>query len=146
MHKLYEKFAADIERVGRTVLGVGADDDAPPFAYTVGNWLTHELPELLVIGFIDNWMLNKLSEIMINRGGSFTDGEIVDLGGAVPVMIINASKRAKADFTIQAGRFYGHERYAVQQVLIPDKRGRFPDDPTCEPPYSEMPMLRALNS
>lgn len=145
LNALYGRFTADIEAHGRTVLGVGVEGNAPSFAYTIGNWITHELPELLTVGLVDPPVLNMLSEQMIRRRRAFDDGELVDLGGRCSLMVINAGKLAKANYTIQAGRFYGHERYAVQQVLIPDKHGRFPDDPACEPPYRDMPVLRVLS-
>jgi hypothetical protein len=33
--------------------------------------------------------------------------------------------RAKCEFTIQARQHYSHEDYAVQQLLVPDRAGRF---------------------
>lgn len=81
-----------------------------------------------------------LSAKMVARGEQFTEGEIVELGGKFPVKIINANKQAQDEYTIQAGNFYGHDDYHVQRVLIPDRRGRFPDNPRCDASY-RMPIL-----
>jgi len=141
MAELRRKMHADIERTGRSVMCVFGGEDTPPFAYTIGNYL-NGLPDLLVIGLHDGSFLNDLSQKMIERGAAFSDGELIDLGGKHPVKVITATDaRARADYTIQAGRFYGFEHYALQQVLIPDKEGRFPDNPDCAQPYAAMPVL-----
>jgi hypothetical protein len=100
------------------------------------------LPELLLIGGIAGAdALNDLSQKMIERHAAFNDGELVKLGGKFPVKIVNADQRAQRDYTIQAGEHLGHEAYAVQQVLIPDRSGRYPSDPECAAPYSAVPVL-----
>jgi hypothetical protein len=142
---LYRKFAHDIERYGRSVLAIGGSEDGslPPFSYTIGNWQKHQLPELLVIGYNDNQLLNILSAKMIERGRKFDDGELVSLGGKFPIKIITTSGfKVKSDYTIQTGQFYRHENYLVQQVLVPDRKGVFPDQPGCATKYL-VPILRA---
>jgi hypothetical protein len=141
--RITRKIIGDIDRVGRSVLGVfGADeDDAPPFSYTIGNALVG-LPELLVIGLAGEGPLNHMSDLMIKNGRPFAEGELVDLGGPVPVKVITADERAKENYTIQVARFVGRSDYVVQQVIIPDRRGRFPGDPKCDQPYSLFPVLR----
>jgi len=140
---LAENIADDIRRFGRSVLCIGAEDDSPNFAYTIGNASPGVgLPELLVIGTNDAAFLNELSQKMIERHAAFDDGELVQLGGKFPLKIINADRRAHSEYTIQAGQYLGHENYRVQQVLISDRSGRFPDEPDCQPPYSKMPVLR----
>jgi hypothetical protein len=132
---------ADIKRDGRQILGV-PDGEPAPFAYTIGNELKG-LPELLVVGVSRKaGFLNLLSDMMVERGAPFAEGEIVDLGGKHPVKIINADAVAKAEYTIQASNFHGHDRYRVQQVLVPDPQGLFPDDGRCDPRY-RMPVLSA---
>jgi Domain of unknown function (DUF4262) len=84
----------------------------------------------------------RFSDMMIERGAPFADGELVNPGGKFPAKIVNASRRAQDDYTIQAGQHFGHEDYRVLQVLIPDRNGRFPDDPECQPPYSVIPVLK----
>jgi len=138
-----DRITADIKRFGRSIIGVGAGDDQPPFAYTIGNGVQWPpLPELLVIGFAKSMFLNDLSRLMIARAAAFDDGELVRLvGSKVPVKVIRASDTAKSDFTIGAGRYYGHERYDVMQVLIPDFDGVFPGEPGCQSPFDRVPVL-----
>jgi hypothetical protein len=77
--------------------------------------------------------LNDLSAQMLKRGKGFAFGEVVRLPKYLPdgfrVKVIDANATAQAEYTIQAGVFYGHDDYQVQQVMIPDLRWHFPDDP-----------------
>ncbi len=139
----YEGIAGDIQRHGRAVICVGGDKDEPPFAYTIGN-SSVGLPELLILGTAKGAPLNALSDIMAKRKAAFADNELVDLGGRVPVKVITVTDlaRARADYTVQAGEYFRHDDYAVQQVLMPDRSGRFPDEPGCRAPYATIPILR----
>jgi hypothetical protein len=131
----------DIEQCGRSIIAV---PEGYGFAYTIGNHAAG-LPELLVIGVAQRaGFLNDLSQQMIVRGTTFEDGQLVDLGGRLPVKVIRAGNAARAEYTIQAGQYFGIEDYAVMQVLIPDRNGKFPGEPDCTPPCSLIPVL-ALN-
>jgi hypothetical protein len=140
--QLHRGIARDIKRAGRFVMCVGGDENSPPFAYTIGNTIAG-LPELLMIGDVGvAYLLHDLSQKMLERDTAFDEGELVSLGGKFPVKIINASTiGAWDDFTSQATKHFGHDDYAVQQVLIPDRSGRFPGDPGCAPPYSDFLVL-----
>jgi hypothetical protein len=140
--KRSQEIRADIDRYGRHIVGVfpTKDDVGPPFAYTIGNE-EKGLPELLVIGVSRNGgFLNILSDMMVERGGRFADGELVDIGGPYPVKVIDANATAQTEYTVQAGVFHGYENYSVQQVLVPDRDGHFPDDARCDARY-RMPVL-----
>jgi len=139
----YNDIARDIARNKRSIICVAPDSpNDSPFCYTIGNQQL-DLPELLM--FVSpkaGGILNVLSERMIERGRAFDDGELVDCGGKFPVRIINADERAKNEFTIQAGEVFGQD-YEVQQVLAPDRSGRFPGEPGCDAPYKDVPVLQA---
>jgi hypothetical protein len=148
--EFHRRTAADIARVGRTIVGVGAGEDTPAFAYTIGNHLHRiarfrpcPLPELLVIGTYQGSFLNLLSRLMIGRSAAFEDGEQVQmLGGRYPVRIIRANGTARTDYAIQAGRYFGTEEFEVMQVLMPDLDGVFPGEPGCQSPFRDVPVLR----
>jgi Domain of unknown function (DUF4262) len=148
--RLYRKMVEDIDRTGRSLIGVfPAKDSTDPvndaFTYSIGNALVG-LPELLVVGMFEgaHWPINELSRRMIERGRKFDDGEIVSLGeGAVPVCVIDAGDEVKDLYTIQATNFYrGARDYQVMQVVIPDKAGLFPWQPGCACPYSHVNVYR----
>jgi hypothetical protein len=135
--------AEHIREYGRSIISVfDGEGDEIPFAYTIGN-TERGLPELLVIGTTKAYFLNNLSQLMIDRGSPFKDGELVDLGGKYPVRIsLTNDGRAQDDYTIQAGQYYGTEEYPVLQVLLCDKEGRFPGEAECQRPYCDVPILR----
>jgi hypothetical protein len=141
--KFAERIEGDIKRAVPHIVAVMGDGAHLPFAYTIGN-TSKDLPELLMIGYHDagaiGSVLGKLSDAMIEREHAFADGETVNLGGKYPVKIIDANATAQDKYTIQAGRFYGHEDYDVQQVLVSDRRGRFPDDAQCDAHF-QVPVL-----
>ena len=140
--KFHARTASDIAQHGRSIICVGAGDDEPPFVYTIGN-ASRSMPELLAIGTMRGGFLNDLSQMMIDADAAFEDGQIVLIPDAdLPVKIIRANKTAHTEYTVQAGQHFGHENYAVMQVLIPDPSGKFPDEAGCQPPFSNFPVLR----
>jgi hypothetical protein len=129
-----------IARTGRSVLGVGAD---PAFTYTIGNHLAGK-PELIVFGINPEDAQGLLNEIS-NRADAAELGttvEVIDLGGKFPVRAIPCPDWAKAEYSIQAGRYLRTEAYRLVQLLVCDPTGRFPDEPGCAPPYGNVPVLR----
>jgi hypothetical protein len=84
-----------------------------------------------------------MTRIMRERGTPFTDGELVSLGGKFPVKVVDIdAERARREYTVQAGQYYDDENYEVQQVLVPDRNGRFPGEPEVQAPFSDVPILR----
>jgi Domain of unknown function (DUF4262) len=108
------------------------------FHYTVGNHGAN-LPEILVIGG-DQRMSGPLAEaakIMRKRGAAFANGELVSLGGKYPVKMINITCQEVYDlYTCGVYRHYNTDSYSVQQMMAPDREGRYPDDPQCAEPYA----------
>ena len=135
----------EITKHGLAVIAVpDPDGRAPTFLYTIGN---HErgLPELIWVGTGDPkafcGVLNHASEIQRERASAFAHGELVSLGGRLPVKIVDATVRAKADYTFQVGHYYDTEDYQVRQLLAPDRDGRYPGDPLCAEPSASRPVL-----
>lgn len=143
-----------IERFGHILLGVfDTVDEFPgdtseigqaPFIYTIG-MAADDLPEFLILGAASNAfgiVLNDLCQ-RARANGAFQDGQLVSLGGNYPVRIIDADDRAQRFYTIQAGQYWQRQDYRVQQVLVPDKQGRFAGEPGCSEPYCNVPVLAA---
>lgn len=130
---------------GRMILAIGPDGKSPPFFYTIGNHLKGN-PELLCLGpwepSMGQWLLNALSEQMLERGSGFGNGELINAGGEQSLQAWNATVIAKLQYTLQATEYYGHKDYDVQQVVIPDPKGRYPGDKRVNKKY-RVPVLRA---
>lgn len=119
---------------------------SPAFIYTIGNH-EHGLPELLIIGNCDKTfaaILNDLGKRMRKRGRPFEDGELVNLGGPLPLKMVNAPPSVNEKFALQVGRYYHTKDYRVQQAVLCDPQGRFPGEAGCSPAYaSQTDHLRA---
>ena len=141
--QLFQQIAQTIAQHKRQVVGVIGDKKTPAFAYTIGNQ-ERNLPELLLIGNFDGGMvaavLDKLSDKLLEQGKPFDNGELVSLGGKDNVAVWDATYDALR-YTYQAGQFYGNEDYKVQQVVIPDRKGRYPEDPLCHKNW-KVPVLK----
>jgi hypothetical protein len=122
---------AEAEERGKCVLHLW-------FHYTVGNHGAG-LPEILVIGGDQRMSgpLGEVAKIMRKRGSAFANGELVSLDGKYPVKLINVNCREVYDlYTCAVGRHFNTESYAVQQMMVPDREGKYPDDPRCTEPYA----------
>jgi hypothetical protein len=123
--KFYDKITEDIERDGRSIIGVFScdEDDGHPFAYTIGNVVSSNLPELLVIGTRDGGFLNDLSQQMIDAGAPFDNGQLVLIPGArLPVKVIKASAVARDKYEIQARAVLRHRELSNHAGVDPGSR------------------------
>ena len=144
-HKeFFSHMASSIAKNKRQIISVSHTKKEPGFAYTVGNQ-EKQLPELLLIGTFDTesvcLILHQLSEKMLETKQPFLDDSLVNLGGTLSVKIHDAIDTAHSKYTVQAGQFYCNEDYQVQQVVVPDQNGRWPDDPQCHKNF-RVPLLR----
>jgi hypothetical protein len=136
LDELHAETREAIERHGWSVIRVLGE---PTFMYTIGHYASG-LPELLLFGPPDTaFALELLSREMRSRGAAFHHGELVNIGGRLPLKILDAGLEAQSDFTIWVGQFT--DDYRVQQVLIPDLNGKYPGEPECLPPYATVPVL-----
>jgi hypothetical protein len=147
--ELRAMIGAHIAKHGRCIQAVGeTESDAPnmqPFIYTIGN---HGLglPELLIVGRSGSafgGVLNRLSQIQIDRGRAFEHEELVDIGGRFPLRIIDTGDAGSQKYASFARIYYESEPIEVRQVLLPDSHGRWPDTPGCDAPYRDQPILSA---
>ena len=130
--------AEGISRDGWCLHGVRA---YIPFIYTVGNYQI-DLPELLVMGSDRaDPILNAVCKFMREINRPFDDGELLEFGDICILKSLNVGDEAKKEYTDYIGDYYGIKDYAVQQILVPDPSGRYPDDPGCETPYCLVPVL-----
>jgi Domain of unknown function (DUF4262) len=137
--------ADDIRSVGWSVSAVLGDEIAPPWAYTIGLWLSHSGPELAMFGL----PVEHLTVILNAAGERIADGEAVAaadrLDGICPCSLelrpVHASWRTTSMFAI-SDRYHGYVRPAILQVVWPDRKGRYPGDPGFQARYEgRQPML-----
>lgn len=135
-----EDFIVDaVARCGWAVelIEAGEDESAPPFAYTVGLHKAFGAPELIIFDLSHDVMgriLNDLGE-RIRAGETLPIGEpISEILQGYPLRLreVHASEsyREHVGYALWFNGGYG---FPLLQVLWPDKRGRFPDDPDADP-------------
>jgi hypothetical protein len=133
-----------IARVGWSVTVVlpTADDPGPLFAYTVG--LTAQShPELVIAGLapaIAQALLNDLARRVHHQATRFNHGQrIADLIAGYDAVIIDGPA-TEALYPGAAYARYGAGRVRLQQVVWPDRHGRFPWNPG----YAHDPQTQPL--
>lgn len=126
----------NIEMAGQHIQGVfpRRGEEGNSFFYTIGN-AERGLPELLLIGNLPNHIavvaLNEIGQYMRERGKQPAEG-LLDIGWSFPFKVRIAGGDVRSVFTVQAGKYLGHEGYDVVQVMICDKDGRYPGDEGCQ--------------
>ncbi|MEJ6846703.1 DUF4262 domain-containing protein [Sinorhizobium fredii] len=141
--KVFSKISSDIERCGRSVIGVFGDETG--FVYTIGNYLAG-LPELLIVAPIHleqlGGLVNYASDSLLNKGpNEIADGSLIDIGGKYPMKVRQVGVFAKNTFAVQASLYLKTDAYALVQLLLPDTQGRYPGDPDCEDPFRQQPLV-----
>jgi hypothetical protein len=125
---------ANVERYGSHVQMVVGDPLHPPWTYTIGLWTSFGHPELAMFG-IDGNQATLLLHLMAERvlkGERFEAG--TSHGGVLdehPVRLAVVRPEWYAPYFGMAIDWY-MEEFPILQVLLPDRRGRFPEDPASE--------------
>ncbi|MFE7131898.1 DUF4262 domain-containing protein [Streptomyces sp. NPDC057638] len=117
-----------IQEHGWSVVMVPADDEGPAFAYTIGLWHTHTVPELALFGLDIHTMHHQLNTL----GHAAVGGAVLDSGtehpGIVPeypVVLKTADLRWYRQYFGRAIAFYRRPPFPVLQVVWPNPAGRF---------------------
>ncbi len=120
---------AKIGEDGWAVSGVHGDRRGPPWAYSVGMWLTCQSAELVVCGI----PVQSAADIIDAIGGRIADGEEIGPGtvlsdicpAPLAVRPVDLSWRMTSMFAV-SDEFYGFVRPPYLQVVWADRNGRFP--------------------
>lgn len=110
------------------VIGVGASETDSPFSYTVGLHYK-KLPELIMVGIspqIAIRILNDCAEKMVVNGAGFKHGCLLDDLANMPLAIIDVIDSKKKECAVQAYNHYQHWDFGMQQLVMPDRSGKFP--------------------
>lgn len=124
-----EKCVADVQRYGLHVLKVGAEEDSPTFAYSVGLYHTFAHPEIIMLGLgLDTMhrILNLVADAL-REGRRYAPGDVTDefLEG-YDVTFRTVPERQYAPYLGWANWFHGGFGYPVLQMIYPDRERRWP--------------------
>lgn len=132
MNAYQEKLLADIQAHGHQVRFIGATDESTSFAYTVGRSLA-DRPELFVSGNLHP----QLAMTLLNDAARWHEEGNLELkhGGETGLLLPNYVVRIvacdpwAAEMSGATTMSDAENKIEAYQLLWPDQRGRFPDNP-----------------
>ncbi|MEV0180003.1 DUF4262 domain-containing protein [Streptomyces sp. NPDC050625] len=129
-----------VQEHGWSVMMVPADDEGPGFAYTIGLWHTHAVPELAVFG-LD---IQTMHALLNTLGSRAAQGAVLESGQeyrevveARPVVLKETDLRWYREFFGRAISFYRRPPFPVLQVVWPDAEGRYLWQPGADEHYRQ---------
>jgi hypothetical protein len=137
--------ATTVGEHGWAISGRHGDETAPPWAYSVGLWLTCQAPELVVCGLpVENGaaIINAIGA-RIADGADLGPDDVLDDVCPAPLALrpVEMSWRATDGLLTISNAFYGMVRPPYLQVVWPDRDGRFPWDQRFQPAFDRMQPL-----
>jgi hypothetical protein len=141
--------AATVGEHGWAISGRHGDEAAPPWAYSVGMWLTCQGPELVLCGLpVENAasIINAIG-VRVADGADLSPGDVVDDVCPAPLTLrpVDDSWRASSGLLGISDTFYGMVRPPYLQVVWPDKNGRFPWEQGFQAAFDRMQPLLWLH-
>ena len=139
------KTLANIEEFGCSVLHIAAEDDLPPFTYSVGITKSSNAPELVVIGLkqpIAHFIINEYNR-RVRSGEQFIDSE--RYSGFIEGFEILAKKVDPSFYDEYFGYdlwLYKGPNFEVLQFIYPTTAGVWPWEPSASEWFrSNQPIL-----
>lgn len=125
----YEKFSADIDKFGFTVLMLEATDYLPSFAYTVGLWKNFKHPEIISFGL----SVQNLKTLLNSVGEWVKTGKVMepnktydDFFNKGKSEFVEVDERNVGDYFGYAMELYNYEKFPVLQLVWTDRNNQFP--------------------
>ena len=110
---------------------IAAEDDLPPFAYSVGIQQSIDAPECVVIGLkqpMAHFVVNEYNARLRN-GERFEAGQrYAGFLGNFDIQISSVDKSHYDEYFGQAQRFYHGDNFSVVQIVYPTTSGIWPWD------------------
>lgn len=144
------KLLSDIEKFGWHCLNILAEDEEPPYSFTVGLFHTFNYPELIIFGL----PANVAHQILRIAADALKNGAPIDLssptedllkGYACCFVEVPASQyRENVGF---CRWFYEGNAFPLYQIVWPSREGYFPWHPDAAASFrSAQPVLGASNN
>lgn len=140
-----QKTLENIDKFGCSVLHIAAEDDLPPFAYSVGITKTSAAPELVVIGLkqpISHFIVNEYNR-RVRSGETFVSGN--RYSGFIEGFEVQAQKVDPSFYEEYFGFnlwLYEGPHFEVLQFIYPTTDGVWPWEPDASDRFrSNQPIL-----
>jgi Domain of unknown function (DUF4262) len=137
--------ASTVGEHGWAISGRHGDQAAPAWAYSVGMWLSCQVPELVLCGLpVDNaaTIINAIGA-RVADGAEFGPDDVLEDVCPAPLAFrpVDASWRAADGLLAIADAFYGLVRPPYLQVVWSDQNGNFPGERDFKPAFDRMQPL-----
>jgi hypothetical protein len=134
-----------VQKHGVSIQCVLGDDEHPPMAYTIGLQVSHQHPDLIIMGLDKDTsmaFLNDIVETLIAAGKPLVDKQVITVAELNQTntdlrihQVTTALPEARVEMT-QAGVYYDEyypelniaDSFPVMQVLFPSVKGLWPDE------------------
>lgn len=129
-----------IQQYGWSVVLVAADERGPGWAFTIGLWHSHRVPELTMFGLEPYDMqscLNDLAERAADGQRLRPHQRWPDAVGHRPVVLEPVDPGWHRAFFSMAVGFYRRPGLPLLQVLWPDSEGLYPWQPGSDPRFRD---------
>ncbi|MFJ1974090.1 DUF4262 domain-containing protein [Streptomyces sp. NPDC087903] len=146
LSELDTRTRASVETVARhgwQVVMIPADDLGPGWAYTIGLWHSHRIPELAMFGLdvhLMQTLLNDLARQAVDGPPLEAGQEPRDVAG-VPVTLTSVDYRWYKAFFGTAIGFYRKPPFPFLQILWSNREGAFPGQEGGEDLLERQPQL-----
>jgi hypothetical protein len=137
--------AGEVSEHGWAIPGIFDNDGLPPWAYSVGLWLSSQFPELVICGAPMENMRAIVDSIAtrVSEGEEIGPDDVID--DICPARLIlrpvHVSWRTTGMFEV-ADEFYGFVRPPYLQVVWADRNGRYPWEPRFQSTFADsQPIL-----
>ncbi len=144
MFDLYKNIRKNIAEFGSSVIGVAGEDE-PSFAYTIG--LSEKYgTELIILGVNPRYgmqFLNYIKDEILEKGIALEAGTPTEVGANYPAVFRECEWAKVKYYGVQAFEYYERDDIKFVQVVMPDAKGKFPDDPDFDVSYmgKRQPLL-----
>lgn len=126
----------NVERVGWHVLLVPEEDGTPGWGFSVGLFYSYQQPEVVTFGLplaTMHEMVNRAGELARDRRGLRAGLVSTDIVEGLPCEFREVHANWHRPLLGYAQWFYRRSNFPALQCLWPDRAGRLPSDPQCDP-------------
>ncbi len=141
MHPDAREFVAEVRKFGWMATHVYAGDATPSFTYTTGLSVLRNQPELIVFcldmetahGVLSNVVREADKRPSLPIGAPISG--VLESGG---IVLFPTTAAKHAEWLLRSVWFYGTDDFPCQQVVFPDRNGRFPWQDGVDPAFRDL--------
>jgi hypothetical protein len=132
MNDYERKLVANVREHGWQSTYVGAGEDAPSFAYSIGFWASAAIPEILILSLPSDVSHSILAFIFEEAASGFAPPVGTAVSGVTPgydCYFFPIGPAAYGEYPLSCNWFYRGRDYPCLQLVWADQAGLFPWQP-----------------